>query len=209
MGFALAAAAAARGARGDAGRGERRARAAAGRARRRVSRPPRSWPRPASGSSTPLRRAVDGGRRRRLPAGRAGRPQAQEGREGVPTRSSSSRPRTCWPALAGRQAPGPGDRRVRGRARRRRDRATAEASSQRKGLDAIVVQRHLAAGHRLRRRAQRGRRSSPPTGSSASRARARSEVADAVLDEAARRLDQREKEERGGVRTRPGSAARV
>jgi phosphopantothenoylcysteine decarboxylase/phosphopantothenate--cysteine ligase len=33
------------------------------------------------------------------------------------------------------------------------------------------------------------------------------EVADAVLDEAARRLDQREK--RGGVRTRPGSAARV
>ncbi|HEV3387942.1 MAG TPA: bifunctional phosphopantothenoylcysteine decarboxylase/phosphopantothenate--cysteine ligase CoaBC [Solirubrobacteraceae bacterium] len=35
------------------------------------------------------------------------------------------------------------------------------------------------------------------------------EVADAVLDAAARRLDQREKEERGGVRTRPGSAARV
>jgi phosphopantothenoylcysteine decarboxylase/phosphopantothenate--cysteine ligase len=35
------------------------------------------------------------------------------------------------------------------------------------------------------------------------------EVADAVLDEAARRLEQREKEERGGVRTRPGTAARV
>jgi phosphopantothenoylcysteine decarboxylase/phosphopantothenate--cysteine ligase len=35
------------------------------------------------------------------------------------------------------------------------------------------------------------------------------EVADAVLDEAARQLRQREKEERGGVRARPGSAARA
>ena len=84
-----------------------------------------------------LRRAPDGRRRGRLPAGRPGRAQAQEGPTG-PRRSSSSRRRTCSPPFPRGGAP------TRCWSALRPSTASGaieygRGKLERKGLDAIVV----------------------------------------------------------------------
>ena len=82
--------------------------------------------------------------------------------------SAGGRPPTCSPALAGAAPRGPDAGRLRRRARRASGRARAR-QARRQGRRRDRRQRHLARGHRLRRRRQRGHDPHAPTAAQAAR----------------------------------------
>ena len=127
------------------------------------------------------RRAADGRRRRRLPARRGGGDEAQEGPAARRSRSTLERTDDVLTALAAARRPG---QTLVGFAAEHGEGAVAYGRDKlaRKGLDAVVVNDIARAGHRLRRRRQRGddrhRRGRARTSPRPSKA----EVARAVLD---------------------------
>ena len=119
-----------------------------------------------------VRRAADGGRGRRLPAGRAAGRQDRQGGARRARRSSSCAPPTCSPRPRARRRPGQtlvGFAAEHGAEARRARAREARAQGARRDRR----QRHLARGDRLRLRRERGHDRRPRTASATSRARRR------------------------------------